>query len=1001
MAVLVNYDFTNGGTIDESANTITIGSEPVIKGRTGTTTSASTSTVYSLDLLDSGQVSFDNDNTGDDGLLISATAPWYVASDVGTFSPAALPTTATGQYNTVGLAKTLYVDMGSPLTDYLNTTTVIRFKVLTTRAFSLHLGSRHIVDSTNDNSFLGIHIRKASAALGGTTTYGLGRHYNNGGSPSYTNAFSHTWNINNIYKLTLTTKQPGGNNTTPMVLRAKLENETGGTTLFDTNDTSFTGSLVNGYKNLSASASQTRTWCFGAGGYENTTSPQTVRLLTLTVNSIEEPTYSPLFTTVYMRRGYADKPLVHKIPVTLNFPEDFTGLYQLAVTGTPPTGVTVSFDKTHYDAGIDTEAFIILTADSTAATSGSSTIQVGFAAYPNSNQTITIAHKSNTRTTNAIKVLSVGSSTIDYADEYYQAAFGTVFGGTQAYTSTVNKKGRTGSTVADWIANGVRYVWQDINEAVGNDYFDAVGMIPYSNDIIGGRTWAGGIGTDSQVMMRAYLDAGINLYLTEFQYRWAETALGVVQAGSTAGTVTLSGGTFSTGTNYAGKYLACKLNSTDWSIALIQSNSSGVFTLSGPTLDGTPASAVTAYILTPSWNAAFDACASGIADLCVGGANDLSDAHQKAYFYGGWNPQAEKYYSRDNGGNNDWTHMYSVGNQLLAEWIAARVGDQYLDNSAVVNVDDETVDVDTSATITKTVTGYADYNHSYWPTNLITGEWSVEAGAAIDPDTGEFLSDTVGDYTVTFTLDHGNNISGNGTVTVQEADNIAPELTSAVVSGDGNSIVLTFNETDSLPMLPTSSVAGFSVEIDGDPATITSATRTDDLEITLVVVEDIFNTSEVLLSYDTETGNVTDSSSNALADITDFEVNVNAAPSDGSETQPAEITATPVTAMTFAPIPVSYLVNQDESTLKVYAKRPERSLITVTNNSSNALDVTLNAGDFPRATLDSETFTLSGNTTYIITEIDSLRFAQYGGYLEFYFEAAMGTPNARIHAIEL
>lgn len=98
-------------------------------------------------------------------------------------------------------------------------------------------------------------------------------------------------------------------------------------------------------------------------------------------------------------------------------------------------------------------------------------------------------------------------------------------------------------------------------------------------------------------------------------------------------------------------------------------------------------------------------------------------------------------------------------------------------------------------------------------------------------------------------------------------DTTAPTLSSAVVQADGQTVVLTFEEIGSPPLLPASAITGFSITRLGVSLAIDSVARTGNTEIT-ITMDDLIEPGSVLLSY--ASGNVTDSSSNALASIVDF-----------------------------------------------------------------------------------------------------------------------------------
>ena len=98
-------------------------------------------------------------------------------------------------------------------------------------------------------------------------------------------------------------------------------------------------------------------------------------------------------------------------------------------------------------------------------------------------------------------------------------------------------------------------------------------------------------------------------------------------------------------------------------------------------------------------------------------------------------------------------------------------------------------------------------------------------------------------------------------------DVTAPVLTSATIAADGATVTLAFTEIGSPPILPATSITGFSLSRLGSGLTISSAARATDTTILLTMADPI-PPGPVLLSY--SAGNVTDTATNALANITDF-----------------------------------------------------------------------------------------------------------------------------------
>jgi hypothetical protein len=107
----------------------------------------------------------------------------------------------------------------------------------------------------------------------------------------------------------------------------------------------------------------------------------------------------------------------------------------------------------------------------------------------------------------------------------------------------------------------------------------------------------------------------------------------------------------------------------------------------------------------------------------------------------------------------------------------------------------------------------------------------------------------------------------------------SPVLSAASIASDGLTAVLTFTEADSPPLLPATSITGFSLS--GTSATIISAARTGNTEITLTLSEAVTDSETVLLSY--TPGNVTDSaaSPNSLAAFSNHAVTNNSTVSGG------------------------------------------------------------------------------------------------------------------------
>jgi uncharacterized repeat protein (TIGR02059 family) len=119
-------------------------------------------------------------------------------------------------------------------------------------------------------------------------------------------------------------------------------------------------------------------------------------------------------------------------------------------------------------------------------------------------------------------------------------------------------------------------------------------------------------------------------------------------------------------------------------------------------------------------------------------------------------------------------------------------------------------------------------------------------------------------------------------------DNTPPVVLTAVVPIAGTTIVITFTEATSPPLLPASSITGFTCLVGGVSRSITAANRSASTEITLTLSSAAFIGETVTLSY--SGGNVTDSASpaNALASFSNATVTNN---STVDTTAPVELSA--------------------------------------------------------------------------------------------------------------
>jgi hypothetical protein len=97
-------------------------------------------------------------------------------------------------------------------------------------------------------------------------------------------------------------------------------------------------------------------------------------------------------------------------------------------------------------------------------------------------------------------------------------------------------------------------------------------------------------------------------------------------------------------------------------------------------------------------------------------------------------------------------------------------------------------------------------------------------------------------------------------------DTTPPTITSLAIPSTGNSIIVTFSEG----VLPATGISGFSVEVDAVLNVITSTVRTSSNTMVLTLTDTVLVGETVTLSY--AAGNVTDSATNDLADVTDAAV---------------------------------------------------------------------------------------------------------------------------------
>lgn len=129
-------------------------------------------------------------------------------------------------------------------------------------------------------------------------------------------------------------------------------------------------------------------------------------------------------------------------------------------------------------------------------------------------------------------------------------------------------------------------------------------------------------------------------------------------------------------------------------------------------------------------------------------------------------------------------------------------------------------------------------------------------------------------------------------------DTTPPAYASASIPTDGTYIDVTLTEIGSPPLLPAASVTGFSATRLGNAISFASAARQSNTVIRLTASTAI-PPGPVLVSYNSATGNVTDSSSNAMASFTNQAVTNNSLISTY-----AKITIVSSTASRMAPHPV-------------------------------------------------------------------------------------------------
>lgn len=97
-------------------------------------------------------------------------------------------------------------------------------------------------------------------------------------------------------------------------------------------------------------------------------------------------------------------------------------------------------------------------------------------------------------------------------------------------------------------------------------------------------------------------------------------------------------------------------------------------------------------------------------------------------------------------------------------------------------------------------------------------------------------------------------------VTVTAPDTTAPVIASATGNAAGNLITVTFTESDSPPLLPSSAATGMTMTSStGVAVTLANGNRTSDLTFTFVPSRQIYNNETLLISYSQSTGNITDS----------------------------------------------------------------------------------------------------------------------------------------------
>lgn len=118
-------------------------------------------------------------------------------------------------------------------------------------------------------------------------------------------------------------------------------------------------------------------------------------------------------------------------------------------------------------------------------------------------------------------------------------------------------------------------------------------------------------------------------------------------------------------------------------------------------------------------------------------------------------------------------------------------------------------------------------------------------------------------------------------VILSQIDSTAPVISTAAINTAGTSLVLTYTETGTPPMLPATGVTGYTLSSSTGVAVTVSSGTISSTTVTLTLSRQIYNNETITYSYSQGTGNVTDTSGNEIAAQT------NAAVTNGSTVSPS------------------------------------------------------------------------------------------------------------------